>query len=141
VFKQGRPSGKASVIDLSSSSDEEDLMAATPRDFEFVQRLFGELNNTVLWPLVYDKIIVLNGSDEEEVCEEKMQLFLLQSTLPQPPPPTPMMPLWGPKTIIVMINAPIKRLAVTTAVEMTPVSLRLPRQEGAEADMLQGDLQ
>jgi hypothetical protein len=36
------------VIDLSLSSDEEDLITATSRDFEFVQRLFGELNRVVL---------------------------------------------------------------------------------------------
>jgi hypothetical protein len=40
VFEQG-DSGKASVIDLSSSSDEEDLIVATSRDFEFTQMLFG----------------------------------------------------------------------------------------------------
>jgi hypothetical protein len=40
-----------------------------------------------------------------------------------------------------MIRAPIMRLAVTAATEVTPVSLRLPRQEGVEADMLQGELQ
>jgi hypothetical protein len=34
------------VIDLSSSLDEEDLIAATSYDFEFAQRLFGKLNRT-----------------------------------------------------------------------------------------------
>jgi hypothetical protein len=65
----------------------------------------------------------------------------LQSTLPQPPPSTPMMPLRGAKMIIVMIRPPIKRLKVTTAVEVMPASLRLPSQEGAEAGVLQGELQ
>jgi hypothetical protein len=59
------------VIDLSSSSDEEDLIAATSRDFEFTQRLFGELTRGVLGPHDNGKIIVLSESDEEEVCEEK----------------------------------------------------------------------
>jgi hypothetical protein len=71
VLEQGRPSGKAPVIDLSSSSYEEDLMAATSRDFEFIQRLFGELNRAVLGPPDDGKIIVLSDSDEEEVREEK----------------------------------------------------------------------
>jgi hypothetical protein len=43
--------------------------------------------------------------------------------------------------IIVMIRAPIRRLAVTTAPEMTPVSLRLQHQEGVEAGVLQVELQ
>jgi hypothetical protein len=37
VFEQGEPSGKAPVIDLSSSLDEEDLIATTSHDFEFAQ--------------------------------------------------------------------------------------------------------
>jgi hypothetical protein len=41
------------------------------------------------------------------------------------------------KMIIVVIRPSIRRLATTTAVEVTPVSLRLPRQEGAEASVLQ----
>jgi hypothetical protein len=71
VFEQGGPSRKAPVIDLSSSSDEEDLIAATSHDFEFTQRLFGELNCAVLGPPGDGKIIILIDSDEEEVCEEK----------------------------------------------------------------------
>jgi hypothetical protein len=57
------------------------------------------------------------------------------------PSPTPMMLLWGQKIIIVMIRPPIRRLAVTTAVEVKLASLRLPRQEDAEAVVLQGELQ
>jgi hypothetical protein len=59
------------VIDLSSYSDEEDLIAATSRDFEFTQRLFGELNCVVLGLPDDIKIIILSDSDEEEMCEEK----------------------------------------------------------------------
>jgi hypothetical protein len=64
------PSRKASVIDLSSSSDEEDLIVATSRDFDLAQRLFGELNRGVLGPPGYGKIIILSDSDEEEVREK-----------------------------------------------------------------------
>jgi hypothetical protein len=71
MFKQGGPSEKDLMIDLSSSSDEEDLIAATSRDFEFAQRLFGELNRAVLGPSGDGKIIILNDSNEEEVREEK----------------------------------------------------------------------
>jgi hypothetical protein len=42
--------------------------------------------------------------------------------------------------IIVMIRAPIRRLAVTAAAEVTPTSLREPRQEGVEVDVLHGEL-
>jgi hypothetical protein len=51
------------------------------------------------------------------------------------------MPLWGQKMTIVMIRPPIRRLAATTKAEVTLVSLRLLRQEGAEAGMLQGEPQ
>jgi hypothetical protein len=43
--------------------------------------------------------------------------------------------------IIVMIMPSVWRLAMTTAVEVTSASLRLPRQEDDEADVLQGELQ
>jgi hypothetical protein len=59
------------MIDLSSSSNEEDLIAATSHDFDFTQRLFGELNWVVLRPPGDGMIIVLNDSNEEEVREEK----------------------------------------------------------------------
>jgi WD40 repeat protein len=71
VFEQGGPSGKAPVIDLSSSSDEEDLIIATSHDFEFTQRLFGELNRVVLGSSDDGKIIVLSDFNKEEVREEK----------------------------------------------------------------------
>jgi hypothetical protein len=60
------------VINLSSSADEENIIAATSRDFEFAQRLFDELNRVVLGPPGDGKIIVLSDSDEEEVHEEKI---------------------------------------------------------------------
>jgi hypothetical protein len=66
VFEQGGLSGKAPIIDLSSSSDEEDSFADTFHDFEFAQRLYGELNHDLLGPADDDKIIILNDSDEEK---------------------------------------------------------------------------
>jgi hypothetical protein len=70
VFEQGG-SGKAPVIDLSSSLDEEDLIADTSHDFEFTQSLYDELNHAVLEPPGDGNIIIINDSDEEEVREEK----------------------------------------------------------------------
>jgi hypothetical protein len=60
-------------VDLSSSSDEEGLIADTSRDEEFTRRLFGDLNCNILGPVGDGKIIILSNSDEEEeeVREEK----------------------------------------------------------------------
>jgi hypothetical protein len=54
------------VIDLSSSSDEENSFIDTSRDFEFAQRLYGELNCDLLWPPGDGKVIILSDSDEEK---------------------------------------------------------------------------
>jgi hypothetical protein len=48
MFEQGGPSEKISVVDLSSSSDEEGLIPDTSCDEEFIGRLFGNLNYDVL---------------------------------------------------------------------------------------------
>jgi hypothetical protein len=73
VFEQSGPSEKAPVIDLSSSSDEEDFIAITSRDFEFTQRLYGKLNRGFVGLPGDGKIIILSDFDKEkeEVCEEK----------------------------------------------------------------------
>jgi hypothetical protein len=61
------------MVDLSSSSDEEDLIPDTSHDFEFTQCLYDELNHALLGPPGDDKIIILSDFDEgkEEVHEEK----------------------------------------------------------------------
>jgi hypothetical protein len=133
------------MINLSSSSDEVDLIAATSRDFEFAQMLFGELNRAVLGPPVMTRSSssatpMKRRCVRRRLLTPKMQLLLLQSTLPQPPPLMATMPLRGQKIIIVMIRALIKWLAVMTVAVVMPVSLRRPRQE-AEASVLQGELQ
>jgi hypothetical protein len=73
VFEQGGPFGKAPVIDLSSSSDEEDSFADTSRDFEFAQWLYGELNQDLVGPPDDGNVIILSNSDKEkeEAREEK----------------------------------------------------------------------
>jgi hypothetical protein len=67
------PSGKALVVNLSSYSDQEDLIADTSCDEEFARRLFGDLNRDVLRSSRDGNIIILSNSDEEEeqVREEK----------------------------------------------------------------------
>jgi hypothetical protein len=72
VFEQGGHSEKVSMVDLSSSLDEECLIPDTSWDEEFAKRLFGDLNRDVVEPSDDSKIIILSDSDEEEeeVCEE-----------------------------------------------------------------------
>jgi hypothetical protein len=57
VFEQGAPSKDISVIELSSSSDEEDFITDVARDFEFAQKVFGEVNRDVLGPPGDDKVV------------------------------------------------------------------------------------
>jgi hypothetical protein len=72
VWERGGSSEKALVVDLSSSSDEGDLIADVSWDEEFTRRLFGDLNHNFLGPPSDDNIIILSDSDEEEeVREEK----------------------------------------------------------------------
>jgi hypothetical protein len=66
VFEQGGPSEKVPVEDLSSSSDEEDLILDALRDEELARRLFGDLNCAVLGPPGDSNVIILSDSDEEE---------------------------------------------------------------------------
>jgi hypothetical protein len=71
VFEHKGPSGKAPVVDLSSSPDEESLILDTSQDAEFARRLFSDLNRDVLgWPND-DKVIILSDSDEEEEVREE----------------------------------------------------------------------
>jgi hypothetical protein len=55
------------VVDLSSSLDEEGLIAGTSRDEEFARSLFGDLNRDFLGLPDDGKIIIISDSDEEEV--------------------------------------------------------------------------
>jgi hypothetical protein len=60
-------------VDLSSSSDEGDLIVDVSQDEVFTRRLFGNLNCDVLGQPGDGKIIILNDFDEEEeVHEEKV---------------------------------------------------------------------
>jgi hypothetical protein len=66
VFEQGGASNKIPVVDLSSSSDEENIIPDTSWDAEFIKRLFGDLNCGLLGPPGDGKIIIISDSDEEE---------------------------------------------------------------------------
>jgi hypothetical protein len=72
VFEQGGSSGKAPMIDLSLSSDEENVIADTSRDAELTKKLFDDLNCDILGPPGDGKVIILDDSDEEkETPDEK----------------------------------------------------------------------
>jgi hypothetical protein len=71
VFEQGDPSGKAIVVDLSSSLDKKNLIPDTSRDIEFAQCLYGELNCALLGLPGDAKIIIHNDSNEEEEAHEE----------------------------------------------------------------------
>jgi hypothetical protein len=66
VLEQGGPSEKAPVVDLSSSSNEEDLIPDTSRDFEFAQCLYCKFNHAFLRPPGAGTIIILSDCDEEK---------------------------------------------------------------------------
>jgi hypothetical protein len=71
VFEQGGPSGNIPVIDLSSSSGEENFIVDATRHFEFAQKVFGELNRDVLGPPGDGRVIILDDSEEEEEVHEE----------------------------------------------------------------------
>jgi hypothetical protein len=71
VFEQGSSSGNVLVIDLSSSSDEEDFIANILWDAKITSWLFGDLNCNVLEPLGDGKVIILSDSNEEEEAREE----------------------------------------------------------------------
>jgi hypothetical protein len=66
VLEQGRPSEKILMVDLSYSSDEENLILDTSQDAEFAKRLFGDLNRGLLGLPIDGKIIILSDSNEEK---------------------------------------------------------------------------
>jgi hypothetical protein len=118
-------------VDLSSSSNEECLIADMSHDEEFARRLFGDLNHDFLGPLSDGKIIILSDSDEkeEEVCEEKTDdVKTATSSAARSPAPT---------TSTVDADdtdkgdAPDRVICDSSAAEMKPACLRLPRQGGA----------
>jgi hypothetical protein len=71
VFEQGGPSKKTPVVDLFSSSDEEDIIPNTSHDFEFTQRLYDELNRALVGPSDDGKIMINSDSNEEEEVHEE----------------------------------------------------------------------
>jgi hypothetical protein len=59
------------MVNLSSSSNEGDLIVNVSWDEVFTRRLFGDLNRDILGLPDNDKIIILSDSDEEEKLREE----------------------------------------------------------------------
>jgi hypothetical protein len=70
LCEQDGPSEPVPVVDLTSSSGEEDSVADTSRDEELARKLFGDLNRDILVPPGDGKIIVLSDSDDEDETHE-----------------------------------------------------------------------
>jgi hypothetical protein len=58
------------MVDLTSSSGEEDFFADTSWDEELTRKLFGDLNRDILGPPGDGKIIVLSDCDDEDEAHE-----------------------------------------------------------------------
>jgi hypothetical protein len=122
------------VVDLSSSLDEEDVIPDTSRDFEFAQRLYGELNRALLGSSDDDNIIILSESNDEkeEVREKSTGTKDASASTAVNPTSTastgdadaPM----GAKNNNSDDQGPIRRSLVRTVADMTLVSLRLSIQ-------------
>jgi hypothetical protein len=54
------------MVDLASSSGEEDFFVDTSQDEELARKLFVDLNRDILGPSGDGKIIVLSDSDDED---------------------------------------------------------------------------
>jgi hypothetical protein len=68
--EQGGPSEPVPIVDLASSSGEEDSVADTSQDEEFARKVFGDLNRDILGPPGDGKIIVLNDSNDDDETHE-----------------------------------------------------------------------
>jgi hypothetical protein len=137
VFEQGGSSKDILVIDLSSSSNEEDYVGDFARDFEFAQKVFGELNRDVLGLPGNGKVIILNDSKQEEEVHEEATAntdVVPSATARRPSTPTASPtdtnedPGAAPNDSSDGL-APGPKMGRTAMAERKPARLRLPRQE------------
>jgi hypothetical protein len=69
-YEQDGPSEPVPIVDLASSSGDEDSFADTSQDEELARKLFDDLNCDILGPPDDGKIIVLSDSDDEDEAHE-----------------------------------------------------------------------
>jgi hypothetical protein len=88
VFEQGNASEKIPMIDISSSSDEENFIIGTSRNAKLTKKLFGNLNRDILGPPDDGKIIILIDSDEENKAPEEKTAGIESTTASASADPT-----------------------------------------------------
>jgi hypothetical protein len=123
-------SKKAPVVDLSSYSDEGDLITDVSRDEAFTRRLFADLNRDVLVSSRDGKIIILSDSNEEkEVREEKaIDVKVAPSSVVRS---LTSIASADDADGTYKSNTPDQATSVAAAVETKLACLRLPHQGGA----------
>jgi hypothetical protein len=124
------------VIDLSSSSEEEEFFADTSWDEDFTRRLSGDLNHDILEPPVMARLSSLATLTNRRSCVRRpppmtlLCLLLLRSLRLHLPSPPMLMKTHGKSNmIIVMILLLIGTWAKAVAAETKPAHHRLPCQE------------
>jgi hypothetical protein len=122
------------VVNLSS--DEEDAIPDTSRDEDITYKLFGDLNCGLLGPPDDDNVIVINYSEEEEVCEnDHVDADAMPSSLRISLAPSASIandddsPYWVLDDIVTVAH-PIGCKMVVVTVRMEAALLRLSRQKG-----------
>jgi hypothetical protein len=84
VFKQGNAFGKTPMINLSSSSDEENIIVDTSRNTELTKKFFGNLNCDILRLPGDSKIIILDDSNEENEAQEEKTIDIKSMAVSAP---------------------------------------------------------
>jgi hypothetical protein len=72
--EQGGPSEPVLIVDLASSSGDEDSFTDTSRDEDLARKLFDDLNRDILGSPGDGKIIVLSDSDDEDEAHEDVAI-------------------------------------------------------------------
>jgi hypothetical protein len=76
VFEQGNASGKIPMIDPSS------FIVDPSHDEELTRKLFGDLNYDILGPPGDGKIIILDGSDDDDEAQEEKTAGIKSTAAP-----------------------------------------------------------
>jgi hypothetical protein len=123
--EQGGPSELVPIVDLASSSGEEDSVADTSRDEELTRKLFGNLNRDILGPPGDGKIIVLSDSDDENETHEDVAVNA------EAAPPSAANSTDSPTSTPDATKYPMGCQMIMLTVGTKPVHLRLPHQDNA----------
>jgi hypothetical protein len=111
------------MVDLASSSGEEDFFTDTSRDEELARKLFGDLNRDILGPPGDGKIIVLSDSNDEDEAHEDAAVNA------ETAPPSVVNSAVTPVSASDAMKHPMGCKMIVVTVGTRPVHLRLPRQD------------